>query len=138
MLVYTKKGNKNFWMFVPKKSPLTKNLGSSGDETNFIWSGKIIQWFITWLKVQKSSSFSDILKKVKTFRLQLYTSSPYFSCSLFSSFSWLPHWHGGAKTNSNNNFKKEWQNEKTKNYLIVVAHFFSILVYCDTYLRTMQ
>ena len=108
-------------MFVPKKSPLTKNLGSSGDETNFIWSGKIIQWFITWLKVQKSSSFSDILKKVKTFRLQLYTSSPYFSCSLFSSFSWLPHWHGGAKTNSNNNFKKEWQNEKTKNYLIVRA-----------------
>ena len=111
---FTTKRNKNFWMFVPKKSRYTKKLGSSDDETNFIWSRKIFQWFISWLKVQKSSSFSDILKKVKTFCLQLYNSSPYFSCCLCVR---LPHWHGGAKTNSNNSFTRvaKWNNEKIFN-----------------------
>ena len=56
-MVYTTKGNNHIWMFVTKKSSFTKKLGSSGDETNFIWSGKIFEWFITWLKVQKSSRF---------------------------------------------------------------------------------
>ena len=115
-------------MFEPKKSPLNKNLGSSGDETNFIWSGKIIQWFITWLKVQKSSSFSDILKKVKTFCLQLYTSSPYFSCSLLSSFSWLPHWHGGAKTNSNYSFRKTAKIQ-TCLFPLAVGTYFLLIIF---------